>query len=67
MKKYITKDKLADFVMKMWDAGIRVETRPSESYVTLWSSDLGKLTHVDVVSADFEDTVKGLITEMNEA
>lgn len=30
MEKYITKDKIADFVMKMWDAGIRVDVEPEK-------------------------------------
>ena len=47
--KYITRDKLADFVEKMWDAGIRVELKPSISSITLWSENLEKMEHVDVV------------------
>ena len=49
MTKYITRDMLADFVEKMWDAGIRVELKPSISSMTLWSEDLEKMEHVDVV------------------
>ena len=49
MTKYITRDKLADFVEKMWDAGIKVDLKPSISSMTLWSEDLDKMEHVDVV------------------
>ena len=49
MTKYITRDKLADFVEKMWDAGIKVDLKPSISSMTLWSEDLEKMDHVDVV------------------
>ena len=49
MTKYITRDKLADFVEKMWDAGIKVDLKPSISSMTLWSEDLEKMEHVDVV------------------
>ena len=49
MTKYITRDMLADFVEKMWDAGIKVDLKPSVSSMTLWSEDLEKMEHVDVV------------------
>ena len=49
MTKYITRDTLADFVEKMCDAGIKVDLKPSVSSMTLWSEDLEKMEHVDVV------------------
>ena len=49
MTKYITRDKLADFVEKMWDAGIRVDLKPKDSTMTLWADDLDKVEYVDVV------------------
>jgi hypothetical protein len=49
MTKNITIDKLADFVEKMWDVGIKVDLNPSISSMTLWSKDLKKMEHVDVV------------------
>lgn len=49
MTKYITRDKLADFVEKMWDAGIRADIRPKDSTIALWSEDLDKYEYVDVV------------------
>lgn len=41
---------LADFVEQMWDAGIKVDLKPSTSLITLWSDDCSKLEYVDVVS-----------------
>ena len=35
MKKYITRDKLADFVDKMWAAGIMVDTEPQKGQVVV--------------------------------
>ena len=49
MTKYITRDKLADFVEKMWDVGIRCDLRPNQSTIALWSKDLDKAECVDVV------------------
>lgn len=48
MQKYITKDKLADFVEKMWDAGIRCDLKPDQYSIALWSKDLDKVEYVDV-------------------
>lgn len=48
MIKYITKDKLADFVEKMWDAGIRCDLKPDQFSIALWSKDLDKVAYVDV-------------------
>lgn len=48
MIKYITKDKLADFVEKMWDAGIRCDLKPDQFSIALWSKDLDKTEYVDV-------------------
>lgn len=49
MTKYITRDKLADFVEKMWDAGIKVDLKPKDSTITLWSENFEKTEYVDVV------------------
>jgi hypothetical protein len=61
MVKYITRDKLADFVEKMWDAGIRVDLKPSISSMTLWSENIEKMEHVDVVD---KRSYEGLINEV---
>jgi hypothetical protein len=61
MEKIITKDKLADFVTKMWDAGIRSDLKPDQSEVTLWSIDFGKMEHVKVVSEQsYSELIRGI-------
>ena len=35
MKKYITRDKLADFIDKMWAAGVKVDTEPHNGQVVV--------------------------------
>lgn len=67
MEKYITKEKLADFIMKMWDSNIRVDLRPSDNTITLWSDNLHKHTYVCVGYANYEDVVADVIKELNEA
>ena len=59
--KYITKDKLADFVEKMWDAGIKCDLKPKDSQITLWSDDLDKMEYVDVVD---KRTYDNLVNEL---
>ena len=67
MKKYITKDQLADFVIRMWDANIRVDLRPSSNSITLWTDTLGKHTFVTVGNANYEEIVTDVINELKEA
>lgn len=57
MRKYITRDKLADFVEKMWDARIRTELNPKDSIMSLWSNDLDKVEYVDVVDKQSYDNL----------
>lgn len=57
MTKCITRDKLADFVEKMWDAGIRADIKPKESTITLWSEDLDKYEYVDVIDKRTYDSL----------
>lgn len=61
MQNYITKDKLADFVEKMWDADIRCDLKPDQSTITLWSKDLDKVEYVDVVD---KRTYDNLVNEV---
>jgi hypothetical protein len=61
MEKFITKDKLADFITKMWDAGIKCDLKPDQSEVTLWSIDFGKMEHVKVVSEQsYSELIRGI-------
>lgn len=64
MTKYITRDKLADFVEKMWDAGIKVDLKPKYSTMTLWSEDLGKVEYVDVID---KSTYDSLVNEVKRS
>ena len=61
MQNYITKDKLADFVEKMWDAGIKCDLKPDRFSITLWSKDLDKVEYVDVVD---KRTYDNLVNEV---
>lgn len=63
MKKYITKEQLADFIVKMWDAKIRVETHPADNYLSLWSNALNKHIYVDVA---YESMAEDIINELKE-
>lgn len=56
MEKYITKDKLADFVTKMWDAGCSVETKPKENRLDVWDKDM-RLTQVKVFDKTTYDSM----------
>lgn len=56
MEKYITKDKLADFVTKMWDAGYSVDTRPNENRLDVWDKDIW-LTQVKVFDKTTYDSM----------
>ena len=63
MKKFITRDRLAEFVEQMWDAGLRVDTRPTENLITVWSDDLSRHTNIDVASSQHFDEVVGQVIE----
>lgn len=67
MQKYITRDKIADFVEKMWDAGIRCDLKPDQSSISLWSRDLEKVEYVDVVSKrTYDSLVDEVINSLGE-
>lgn len=66
MKKYITKDKLTDFVAKMWEEGIKVETDPADNCVTLWveSRYLGRIEVYDKTT--FDTMVADIVAKVKE-
>lgn len=67
MERYITRDKLAEFVEKMWDAGIRAEFVPADNIVKCWSQSLITLREVKVFDKTlYADMVDGLISELKE-
>lgn len=61
MEKYITRDKLTDFVEQMWDLGIKCELRPDEQECVLWSDGFGTMEHIAVVD---KRSYNGLIEEI---
>ena len=57
VKKYITRDKLGDFLEKMWESGIKCDLDPHGSTIKLWSKDLDKVEYVDVVDKRTYDSL----------
>lgn len=65
MEKFITRDDLLSFVETMWDAGIRMDLKPTSNQITVWSDDYSKLTYVSVVSSQtFNDVVSQVFEEV---
>lgn len=62
MEKYITKDKIADFVMEMWDAGIRVDIEPEKNQLCVHSKSGYNYVWLPVYeSASYEELVDSFI------
>lgn len=63
MEKYITKDKLADFVMKMWENGIRVDLQPEKNELVItkrngsyvWLPVYEKATYDELVASFIDE------------
>lgn len=53
-KKYITRDKIADFLEKMWEAGIKAEFDPAKSEICLTKS-AGGYEWIPVYPAQYYD------------
>lgn len=66
MEIIIAKENLADFIVKMWDANIQVEIKPSENFLVLWSKDFKKRTYVNVGYASYEDVMNHILSEFKE-
>lgn len=65
MEKFITRDDLLNFVETMWDAGMRMDLKPTSNQITVWSDDLSKLTYVSVMSSQtFNDVVSQVFEEV---
>ena len=67
MEKYISKERFAEFITKMWDAGIAVDVRPEKNVVELWSGDYKKHVIINVGIASYEDTVADVLSNFKEA
>lgn len=66
MSKYITRDKLTDFVEKMWDAGMRTELMPERSRILVYDSKLN-IQYVEVFSEQsYDGIVESLIEKKGE-
>ena len=63
MGKIITRDRLAEFVELMWDAGLKVDLTPSEKAMTVWSGDYSKHTYVSVVEPSDFGNIVGQVVE----
>lgn len=65
MEKFITRDDLLSFVETMWDAGLRMDLKPTSDQITVWSDDYSKLTYVSVVSSQtFNDVVSQVFEDV---
>jgi hypothetical protein len=65
MEKFITRDDLLSFVETMWDAGLRLDLKPTSNQITVWSDDISKLTYVSVMSSQtFNDVVSQVFEEV---
>ncbi len=61
MQNFISRDQLADFIEKMWDAGIKCDLKPGQSTITLWSEDFDKVEYVEVRSQrSYSELVRGI-------
>lgn len=63
MDRYITRDKLTDFISKMWDAGLRTECRPADNEIAVTGKDykyIGTVRVFDKLTYDgmVEDIIK---------
>lgn len=67
MEQYISKDRLAEFIARMWDEGIDVDVRPGKKVVELWSGDYKTHVVINVGITSFEDTVADVISNFKEA
>ena len=61
MKQYILRERLADFLEKAWDAGVRVELDPEKSTIIV-NSPSYYANHLDVLDGNkYDDMVSSVI------
>lgn len=61
MQNFISRDQLADFLERMWDAGVRCDLKPGQSSISLWSEDLSKVEYVGVVNQrSYDEMVRSI-------
>ena len=59
MSKYITRDQLADFVERMWAAGLRVESNPERGYLSVVDANY----HTEYVNVVNEGHYEEMVAE----
>ena len=63
MEKYITKDKIADFVMKMWEQGVSVDLRSNERKLIV-TKKYGSYEFIPVYEeASYDELISSCIRE----
>jgi hypothetical protein len=66
MEKYITKDKVADFVMKLWDKGIAVNLEPERNQLVICKKDGGYAWLPVYEKASYDELVESFINPTEE-
>lgn len=69
MDRYITRDKLADFISRMWDAGLRTECRPADNEIAVTGKEdykyIGTVRVFDKLT--YDGMVEDIIKEISES
>jgi hypothetical protein len=66
MEKYITKDKIADFVMKLWEEGIRVDLEPDKKQLCIHLKN-GRYKWLPVYEkASYDELIESFINPTEE-
>lgn len=63
MEKYITKDKVTDFVMRLWDKGIAVTLEPERKELVIRKKDGGYVWLPVYEKGSFDEMVASVIGE----
>lgn len=64
MGNFIAKERLTDFIERMWEANIAVDIRPDDGYLYLWSKETKKHICIKVGFAPYDDLVAEVLNEM---
>lgn len=63
MSKYITKDKVLEFISRMWDEGIKVDADPTKQQLTIHLG-LGKYEWIQVFDKNtYNEMVDDIISQ----
>lgn len=61
MKNYITRESLADFLEKMWDAGVRAELVPKKQRIDVYAEDYRSESIYVLDRDNYNSLVDGMI------